>query len=214
MQLTAVLDSADMVLSKSLKATDAIIDEQTNSVIKDTEQRINDIKQMTIIILIIVILVASGFALFFSQVVTNSLRRLKASASAIGKGDFSFDPSGYPTDEIGDLAGAFHQMATDLKKAQEELVKSKRLAAIGEVVASVNHEINNPLMIISGNAQFLEMSMKEFPDDMKERVKVILEETERISSVTKKLREIRNPVVEEYTSSGEQMINLDRSSED
>ena len=185
-QLTAVLDSADMVLSKSLKATDAIIDEQTNSVIKDTEQRINDIKQMTIIILIIVILVASGFALFFSQVVTNSLRRLKASASAIGKGDFSFDPSGYPTDEIGDLAGAFHQMATDLKKAQEELVKSKRLAAIGEVVASVNHGINNPLMIISGNAQFLEMSMKEFPDDMKERVKVVLEETEQISSVTGK----------------------------
>jgi HAMP domain-containing protein len=213
-QLTAVLDSADIVLSKSLKATDAIIDEQTKSVIKDTEQRINDIKQMTIIILIIVILVASGFALFFSQVVTNSLRRLKASASAIGKGDFSFDPSGYPTDEIGDLANAFHQMATDLKKAQEELVKSKRLAAIGEVVASVNHEINNPLMIISGNAQFLEMSMKEYPDDMKERVKVILEETERISSVTKKLREIRNPVVEEYTSSGEQMIDLDRSSED
>jgi len=58
------------------------------------------------------------------------------------------------------------------------------------------------------------MSMKEYPDDMKERVKVILEETERISSVTKKLREIRNPVVEEYTSSGEQMIDLDRSSED
>jgi len=48
---------------------------------------------------------------------------------------------------------------------------------------------------------------------MKERVKVILEETERISNVTRKLREIRNPIVEEYTSSGEQMINLDKSAE-
>jgi nitrogen fixation/metabolism regulation signal transduction histidine kinase len=169
---------------------------------------------MTIIILVIVILVALGFALFFSRALTNSLRRLKESASVIGKGDFSFDTSGYPTDEIGDLASAFHDMAADLKKTQEELVKSKRLAAIGEVVASVNHEINNPLMIISGNAQFLEMSMKDYPDEMKERVKVILEETDRISAVTRKMRDIKNPIVEEYTSSGEQMINLDKSSTD
>jgi HAMP domain-containing protein len=212
--LTLVLDSADQMVNKSLRETDALIDEQTKSVIKDAERRITEIKQMTMIILGIVIFVAVWFALFFSRLITNSLRRLKVSASAIGKGDFSFDPSGYPSDEIGDLAGAFHDMAADLRKAQEELVKSKRLAAIGEVVASVNHEINNPLMIISGNAQFLEMSMTDYPEEMKERVKVIMEETERISNVTRKLREIRNPIVEEYTSSGEQMINLDKSAED
>jgi HAMP domain-containing protein len=210
--LMAVLDSADLNLAKALRATDSLIDQQTKIVIKDTERRISDIKQMTIVILLIVILVASGFALFFSRVITNSLRRLKESASLIAKGNFTFDPSGYPMDEIGDLATAFHEMAVDLKTTQEELVKSKRLAAIGEVVASVNHEINNPLMIISGNAQFLEISMKDFPEEMKERVRVILEETERISNVTKKLREIRNPVAEDYTASGEQMINLDRSS--
>ncbi|HUI93918.1 MAG TPA: histidine kinase dimerization/phospho-acceptor domain-containing protein [Chitinivibrionales bacterium] len=210
--LIRVLDSADMRLTKSLKSADFLIDEQTKSAIKATEGRISDIKQMTIIILGIVVLVALGFALFFSLVITNSLRRLKESASLIGKGDFSFDKSGYPTDEIGDLAAAFYDMAADLKKTQEELVKSKRLAAIGEVVASVNHEINNPLMIISGNAQFLQMSMKDYPEEMKERVKVILEETDRISAVTRKMREIKNPIVEEYTSSGEQMINLDKSS--
>jgi signal transduction histidine kinase len=210
--LVTVLDSTDKALARALRTTDSLIDEQTKIVIKDTERRISDIKQMTTVILFIVILVASGFALFFSRVITNSLRRLKESASLIGRGNFTFDPSGYPMDEIGDLATAFHEMAVDLKTTQEELVKSKRLAAIGEVVASVNHEINNPLMIISGNAQFLEMSMKDFPEEMKERVRVILEETERISDVTKKLREIRNPVAEDYTSSGEQMINLDRSS--
>ena len=139
------------------------------------------------------------------------MRRLKESAAVIGKGNFNFDASGYPNDEIGDLASAFFVMATDLKNAQDELMKSRRLAAIGEVVASVNHEINNPLMIISGNAQFLEMSMNNFPPEMKDRVRIILEETDRISRVTKKLREIKNPVVEDYTSSGEQMINLEKS---
>jgi hypothetical protein len=67
-------------------------------------------------------------------------------------------------------------------------------------------------MIISGNAQFLEMTMDGYPLEMRERVQTILEETERISKVTRKLREIKNPVVEDYTSSGEQMINLDKSS--
>jgi C4-dicarboxylate-specific signal transduction histidine kinase len=171
-----------------------------------------DAKQVTLFIVSGISAFAMIFAFVISNAITRRLRKLKDSASFIGKGNFYFDPSGYAKDEIGDLATAFFDMAIDLKKTQEELVKSKRLAAIGEVVASVNHEINNPLMIISGNAQFLEMSMQDYPEDIRERIRTILAETDRISVVTRKLREIRNPVVEDYTSSGEQMINLDKSS--
>jgi nitrogen fixation/metabolism regulation signal transduction histidine kinase len=209
--LSPVLDFADQKVAQSLKEINGLIDQQTKIVIKEIENRIDEVKRQTIIILSGIVIIAVGFALLFSRAITRSMRRLKESAGVIGKGNFDFDASGYPNDEIGDLAAAFFVMATDLKTAQDELVKSRRLAAIGEVVASVNHEINNPLMIISGNAQFLEMSMDRFPDEMKERVRIILEETERISKVTKKLREIKNPVVEDYTSSGEQMINLEKS---
>ncbi len=207
------LNDADNKISIALDSAEAIIDQQTNLRIKDVEIRVNNIKQITIAIISGVTLFAIIFAFFFSQSVTNALRRLKESASTIGRGDFNVAPSGYPNDEIGDLATAFFEMAIDLKNTQEDLIKSKRLAAIGEVVASVNHEINNPLMIISGNAQFLEMTMEGYPKEMLERVHTILEETERISKVTRKLREIKNPVVEDYTSSGEQMINLDKSSQ-
>ena len=212
--ISPVLDFADQKVSQSLKEINVVIDDQTKIVIKEVENRIDEVKRQTIIILSGIVTIAIGFALFFSRAITNSMRRLKESAGVIGKGNFDFDASGYPNDVSGDLAAAFFVMATDLKTAQDELVKSRRLAAIGEVVASVNHEINNPLMIISGNAQFLEISMKDFPEEMKERVRTILEETDRISKVTKKLREIKNPVVEDYTSSGEQMINLDKSTYD
>lgn len=208
-----LLNDADNRISLALDSAEAIIDQQTNLRIKDVELRVNNIKQITIAIIAGVTLFAIIFAFFFSQSVTNALRRLKESASTIGRGDFNVAPSGYPNDEIGDLATAFFEMAIDLKNTQEDLIKSKRLAAIGEVVASVNHEINNPLMIISGNAQFLEMTMEGYPKEMLERIHTILEETERISKVTRKLREIKNPVVEDYTSSGEQMINLDKSSQ-
>ena len=206
-----VLNEADIKLTTALDSAETILDEQTNLRIKDVEIRVSNVKQVTIFIIAGVTLFAIVFGFLFSRAISNSMRRLKESAGTIGKGNFNFDPSGYPNDEIGDLATAFFEMSVDLKNTQEELIRSKRLAAIGEVVASVNHEINNPLMIISGNAQFLEIIMEKYPEEMKERVRTILEETERISQVTRKLREIKNPVVEDYTSSGEQMINLDKS---
>lgn len=207
-----VINDADYKLANALDSADTFIDDQTNLRIRDVDSRVSNIRQMTISIIGAITLFALIFGIFFSRAITNSMRRLKESATNIGKGDFDIDQSGYPNDEIGDLAKAFSIMAIDLKNTQEELVRSKRLAAIGEIVASVNHEINNPLMIISGNAQFLEIMMEEYPQEMRERVRTILEETERISNVTRKLREIKNPIVEDYTSTGEQMINLDKSS--
>ncbi|MBD3346755.1 MAG: HAMP domain-containing protein [Chitinivibrionales bacterium] len=210
--LGKIINQADSSFTHYLDTINTVIDAQTNNRINDIESRLTNAQQLTFILLVGISAIAVLFALIFSRAITNSLRKLKESASLIGKGNFYFNPSGYPKDEIGDLASAFFDMALDLKKAQEELVKFQRLAAIGEVVASVNHEINNPLMIISGNAQFLEMSMRDVAPELRDRVRTILEETERISQVTRKLREIKNPVVEDYTSSGEQMINLDKSS--
>jgi signal transduction histidine kinase len=208
-----ILDTADTLLQAGLALTDSLIEVQTAQRIKEIESRVSNVGQLTLYMVAGISVFSLLFGLFFSRVITNSLRKLKESAATIGKGEFDFDPRGYPQDEIGDLAQAFSDMAHDLQRTQEELVKSKRLAAIGEIVASVNHEINNPLMIISGNAQFLQMAMDELPRDMQDRVAAILEETERISQVTRKLRRIKNPVVEDYTSSGEQMINLDKSSQ-
>jgi nitrogen fixation/metabolism regulation signal transduction histidine kinase len=209
--LKTVLGDIDKKLTVEIEGAQSSIIGQTDAHIREIQDRVSNVKQVTMTILAAMAAFSIIFALFFSRAITNSMRRLKESASTIGKGNFDFNVSGYPHDEIGELATAFHDMANDLKNAQEELVKSKRLAAIGEIVASVNHEINNPLMIISGNAQFLEMSMEGYPDEMKERVRAILDETERISLVTRKLREIRNPVIENYTASGEQMINLEKS---
>lgn len=210
--LNKAIARADSGFTSTLGAAKAMVDTQTKLRIRQIENRIDNSKQVTMFILIGVSVFAAAFALVFSSAITKRLRKLRDSASYIGRGDFYFDPSGYSKDEIGDLATAFFDMAINLKKSQEELVRSKRLAAIGEIVASVNHEINNPLMIISGNAQFLEMSTADCSEEVRERIRTIQIETERISEVTRKLREIKNPVAEDYTSSGEQMINLDKSS--
>jgi len=51
-------------------------------------------------------------------------------------------------DEIGDLARGFDEMLASLRDKQrleQEMMRSERLAAIGQVAAGVAHEINNPL---------------------------------------------------------------------
>ncbi|HDS16092.1 MAG TPA: HAMP domain-containing protein [Proteobacteria bacterium] len=45
----------------------------------------------------------------------------------------------------------------NLQQAQQQLVRSGKLAALGSLVAGVAHEINNPVNIIAGNLEILEM---------------------------------------------------------
>ncbi|MFP4163949.1 MAG: HAMP domain-containing protein [Chitinispirillaceae bacterium] len=211
-KLRKSMEESDKKLLSAIESTMEAVEYLANSHFEEIETRVANVRKVTIAIFAGMTLFSIVFGLFFSKAITNSLRRLKKAAAIIAKGNFNMDASGYPNDEIGELAQAFQSMSLELKSAQEELIQKRRLAAIGEIVASVNHEINNPLMIISGNAQFLDLTMEGYPSEIKERVRAILEEAERIGQVTKKLREIKNPVVEDYTSSGEQMINLDKSS--
>jgi signal transduction histidine kinase len=63
----------------------------------------------------------------------------------------------------------------ELRRTQQSLVQSAKLAAIGELAASVAHEINNPLTVIVGNSQLL---LYQLPADSAEYRKVASIETE------------------------------------
>jgi signal transduction histidine kinase len=52
--------------------------------------------------------------------------------------------------ENAGLYADLHEQMQELRRAQGQLMRSAKLAAIGELSASVAHEINNPLMVILG----------------------------------------------------------------
>jgi PAS domain S-box-containing protein len=49
----------------------------------------------------------------------------------------------------------------DLRRAQEQLLQSEKMSAIGQLIAGVAHELNNPLTAILGYAQLLESEKLE-----------------------------------------------------
>jgi DNA-binding response OmpR family regulator len=97
-----------------------------------------------------------------------------------------------------------------IEAGQEEIIKAQRISAITETAVSLNHEINNPLCSIMGNAELLGMMLSDADEKIRRKLEIITRESSRIHETTKKLSNLMEPVLTEYIS-GVQMIDLKKS---
>ena len=88
--------------------------------------------------------------------------------------------------------------------------ESDRIAAVVETAVAVNHAINNPLVPILGNAQFLLQSEQIGDEEVRTRLRSIVHNALRIRDVTQKLANIRHPVTKEYLR-GTRMLDIEAS---
>ncbi|MDQ5941231.1 MAG: two-component system, NtrC family, sensor histidine kinase HupT/HoxJ [Pseudomonadota bacterium] len=59
---------------------------------------------------------------------------------------------------VGDLRRAYHalrQAHDELKRTQQQLLQSEKMASLGRLVAGVAHELNNPISFVLGNVMSL-----------------------------------------------------------
>lgn len=66
-------------------------------------------------------------------------------ARRVGEGDLEVEAHDDVGDEVGRVARAMNVMIADLKRTRSSLIRSGKLAAVGELASCVSHEINNPL---------------------------------------------------------------------
>ncbi|MBX3379199.1 MAG: hypothetical protein KF805_03830 [Phycisphaeraceae bacterium] len=72
------------------------------------------------------------------------------------------------------LRGEVSRLSRELTEANEQLERSKRLAALGEMAAGIAHEVRNPLGSISLFARMLKDDLAERPVQQKLAEKIIL----------------------------------------
>jgi two-component system NtrC family sensor kinase len=75
---------------------------------------------------------------------------------------------------------------TETRRLQEQLVQSEKLSAIGQLIAGVAHELNNPLASVLGFADFLSES-GQMPEGLAEPVRVIQQEAQRAAGIVRNL---------------------------
>jgi PAS domain S-box-containing protein len=63
--------------------------------------------------------------------------------------------------QLEQMALSEHQAHEALKQAQSQMVQSEKLAGLGQMVAGVAHEINNPLAFVSNNVAVLQRDLEE-----------------------------------------------------
>ncbi len=93
-------------------------------------------------------------------------------------------------------ANLYSTLQTALQQEQMirlQLIQSERLALVGRLLASVSHELNNPLQAIQ-NALFLLREEKNISTQAQQDLDVILSEAERMAALIERLRSAYRPV--------------------
>ncbi len=178
----------------------------------------NDVLLSTLLMLIFL---SVGHYLVTRRYICKPIEGLLTQTQALSSGDLSARVANPSSDELGELGRSFNQMAVNLEQAQLELkgwgstleykvekrttemmeiqsqlIRSAKLASMGELVAGIAHEINNPL---TGILMFASLSSKhkDLPPQVKDNLELIVAETGRCAKIVRGLLEFARESVPE-----------------
>jgi signal transduction histidine kinase len=82
----------------------------------------------------------------------------------------------------------------DLEAAQQQLVRSEKLAAVGQLTASIAHEVNNPIAVIQGNLDLVrELLGPDAVEAVRSELTLVDEQIERMRLIVTQLLQFARP---------------------
>ncbi|MBN1663614.1 MAG: PAS domain S-box protein [Deltaproteobacteria bacterium] len=94
---------------------------------------------------------------------------------------------------------------TEMRRLENELSKTRRLASIGSIAAGIAHEIRNPLSSIKGFATYFRDRYRDVPED-KNTADILIQEADRLNRVISQLLTFARPMTIEKTQQPIQKI--------
>jgi two-component system NtrC family sensor kinase len=102
-------------------------------------------------------------------------------------GDRTFAVSGYPVrGSAAPTSLVVFEDQTERRRLQNQLVQSEKMSAIGQLIAGVAHDLNNPLASVVGFADLLAES-QDVPPRLLEPLRVIRDEADRAAGIVHNL---------------------------
>src|SRR6266516_1696879 len=120
----------------------------------------------------------------WSDPVARAIAEPSASTAEIRAGERVLLLTAIPMAESGSAVLVFEDQ-TERRRLQEQLIQSEKMSAIGQLIAGVAHDLNNPLASVVGFSDFL--AETGVPASLEEPLQVIRQEAERAATIVKNL---------------------------
>lgn len=168
---------------------------------RQTQAQIAEMRRTALwTVLFTALVLAAGGAVLMIRLVDRRIARLADAMARVEAGDLGVRALPGGRDELGRLAESFNAMVDRLSVAREEietyhrqrLARAERLASLGELAASLAHEIKNPLAGIAGAVRVM---ADELPgtDQRKEIMEEILDQVHRLDKTVQDLLAFARP---------------------
>jgi signal transduction histidine kinase len=159
--------------------------------------KLENVKQKLYLLATVVTFLGIILGLYMAKKVLQPILILNKGVKRVGEGEVGVEVPVVGHGEIRELSLSFNRMSVKLKElidkmksAQEHLVKTEKLYAIGEFSAGIAHEIKNPLTPI----MMLMRRVKEEGESLTVKdIDVIEEEMHRIDNIVKEFLAFTRP---------------------
>ena len=85
------------------------------------------------------------------------------------------------------------QRTHELRTAQQQLLRAEKMAAVGQLTASIAHEVNNPIAVIQGNLDLVRELLGEAAQPVADELRLVDAQIERMRLIVTQLLQFARP---------------------
>ncbi len=145
-----------------------------------------------LLLLVLTSAAAVALSLLIARRIARPIVQLKELTRNFMQKQHLAEPINIGQGEVGELTESFQQMIRDLEQSRDNLVRASKLAVVGEMAATMAHEVRTPLGIMRSSAQILQRETA-LSETGKEMLGFILSENDRLNKLISSLLDCARP---------------------